>query len=103
MTYGKAFLKLADYPAIMSWLENSDDKLSDLELWGVEKAMYGFSNLFEWLDNDGVGLRGAGKGKEKKVAKGKAKGKEKEKRKDKGKGREKEVTGGKKKKVRMDK
>ena len=83
---------------MVSWLENSDDKLSDLELWGVEK-----SDLFEWLDNDGVGLRGAGKGKEKEVAEGKAKEKGKEKRKDKGKGREKEVTGGKKKKVRMDK
>ena len=54
MTYGKAFPKLADYPAMVSWLENSDDKLSDLELWGVEKAMYGFSDLF---DNDGVGLK----------------------------------------------
>jgi hypothetical protein len=87
---------------MVSWLENSDDKLSDLELWEVEKAVYGFSDLFEWLDNSGVGLRGAGKGKEKEVAKGKAKEK-KEKKKDKSKGREKEVTGGKKKKVRMDK
>jgi hypothetical protein len=103
LTYSKAFPKLAHYPAMVSWLENSDDKLSDLELWGVEKAVYGFSDLFEWLDNSGVGLRGAGKGKEKEVAKGKAKEKEKEKKKDKGKGREKEVTGGKKKKVRMDK
>ena len=64
---------------MVSWLENSDDKLSDLELWGVEKSVYGFSDFFEWLDNDGVGLGGAGKGKEKEVAKGKAKGKEKEK------------------------
>lgn len=112
LTYSKIFPKLAEYPAMVSWLENSNDKLSDFELWGVEKAVYGFSDLSEWLDNDGVGLRGAGKGKEKEVAKGKAKDKEKEKRKDdkekekrkdKGKGREKEMTGGKKKKVRRDK
>ena len=82
MTYSKAFPKLADYLAMVSWLENSDDKLLDLELWGVEKLMYGFSDLFEWLDNDGVGLRGAGKGKEKEVAKGKTKEKGREKRKD---------------------
>ena len=43
LTYSKAFPRLADYPAMVSWLENSDDKLSDLELWGVEEAMYGFS------------------------------------------------------------
>ena len=121
LTYAKAFPKLAEYPAMVSWLEDSDDKLSDFELWGVEKLAYGFSDLLEWLNNDGVGLSNArskekGKGKEKEMerSKEKRKGREKEmekgkrkdkgeKGKDKGKGKAKEVTGGNKKKVRMNK
>ena len=50
LTYGKTFPKLADYPAMVSWLENSDDKLSDLELWGVEKSVYGFSDLLTMME-----------------------------------------------------
>jgi hypothetical protein len=34
LTYSKAFPKLSGYPTMMSQLEDSDDKLSDIELWG---------------------------------------------------------------------
>jgi len=120
LTYSKAFPKLSGYPTMVSWLEDSQDKLSDIELWGILKPAYTFPDLLEWLANGGEGLtkieteagsdmeetrkekgkekeRGKGKGKEK----GKGKGKEKEKEakgKDKGKGKAKEVTGDKKKK-----
>ena len=94
LTYAKAFPKLAKYSAMVSWLEDSDDKLSDFELWGVEKSAYGFSDLLEWLNNDGVGLSNA---------RSKEKQKEKEKEKDKCKDKAKEVTGGNKKKVRRNK
>lgn len=111
LTYAKAFPKLAEYPVMVSWLEDSDDKLSDFELWGVEKSAYGFSDLLEWLNNDGVGLSNARfkekeKERDKELEKGKRKdkeGKDKRKGKDKGKGKAKEVTGGNKKKVRMNK
>ena len=42
---------------MVSWLEDSDEKLSDLELWGTVKSTYAFSDLLEWLANGGVGLR----------------------------------------------
>ena len=80
LTYAKAFSKLSDYPDMVSWLENSNDRLSDIELWGVEKSAYGFADLLEWLGNDGIGInqKEKGKGKEKKKEKRKGKGKEKE-------------------------
>ena len=122
LTYQKAFPRVSGYPTMVSWLEDGDDKLSDVELWGVSKPVYGFSDLFEWLANGGEGLtvetesdmkKSKGKGKEKAKEKKKDKGKEKKKRtgkegvmeeknegqsKRKEKGKEKEVSGGKNKK-----
>ena len=40
----------------MSWLEDSDDKFLDIELWGILKPAYAFSDLLEWLANGGEGL-----------------------------------------------
>ena len=126
LTYSKAFPKLSGYPTMVSWLEDSDDKLSDIELWGIWKPAYAFSDLLEWLANGGEGLnreeteagsdigetqkakgkgkgngKGKGKGKGEGKGKGKGKEKEKEKEKEKGKGKEKEVTGQKKKKSKV--
>lgn len=95
LTYSKAFPKVSNYPTMVAWLENNDDKLSDVELWGVMKPAYTFSDLLEWLANDGEGLtkpetetgfdmEDKGKGKDK------DKDKEREKEKGKGKGKEKE-------------
>ena len=56
LTYSKAFPRLSGYPTMVSWLENSDKKLSDVELWGVSKPTYTFSDLLEWLANGGEGL-----------------------------------------------
>ena len=96
-TYAKAFPKLAAYPDMVSWLENSNDRLSDIELWGVEKPVYGFADLLEWLENNGIGKNQ--KEKEKWKGKGKEKEKEeKEKEKKKNKGKSREVTGGRKEK-----
>ena len=41
---------------IVFWLENSDDKLSDIKLWEVSKPIYTFSDLLEWLANGEEGL-----------------------------------------------
>ena len=56
LMYTKAFPKLSGPPTMVSWLEDSDDKLSDIELWGVLKPAHAFSHLLEWLVNGGEGL-----------------------------------------------
>ena len=60
LTYAKTFPKLSGYPEMVSWLEDSDEKLSDLELWGTVKSTYTFSDLSEWLAKRGVGLKKMG-------------------------------------------
>jgi len=114
LTYMKVFPKVSNYSAMVSWLEDQDDKLSDVEIWGVAKPSYGFSDLMQWLDNKGEGLdvsetesdsgdrrkgKGKGKGKGKKMKQDKGKGKEKKTvgSKDQGKKKGKEGNGGKKK------
>ena len=103
LRYKKAFTKVSKYPTMVAWLEDRDDKLSDVELWGILKPAYLFSDLFEWLENGGEGLtkvetevesemeetqKRKGKGKEKAKEKGKGKGKDKDKEKGKDKGKE---------------
>ena len=56
LTYSKAFPRLSGYPTMVSWLENSDDKLSDIKLWEVSKPTYTFSDLLEWLANGAESL-----------------------------------------------
>jgi hypothetical protein len=94
--YPKHFSKVADYPEMVAWLDG-DSESADIDVWGVQKVNYTFSDLSVWLENGGRWesdsedeskvKRGKGKGKEKGLRKGK--GKEKEL--DKGKGREKDL------------
>jgi hypothetical protein len=96
----KYFPRVSEYSEMVAWLEDAEDASSDLDVWGVEKAQYGFVDLALWLKNEGKGLVLEGKSKK---AKGKEralnpengkssrKHKEKEKEgKEKGKGKEKE-------------
>lgn len=89
----KYFPRVSEYSEMVAWLENADDASSDLDVWGVEKAQYGFVDLALWLKNEGKGLvlegksrKGKGKDralnpeKEKSPRKHKAKEKEKEKK-----------------------
>ena len=71
-----------------AWLEGESES-ADVDVWGVKKAIYGFSDLKVWLENEGtlalddeeeferykVVKRGKGKGREKDLEK--KKGKEK--------------------------
>ena len=41
---------------MVSLLEDRDDKLSDIKLWGVSKPAYTFSDLLKWLANGGDSL-----------------------------------------------
>lgn len=108
--YKRYFSKVGEYEEMVAWLDEKEDRLSDLEVWGVEKSLYTFTDLAAWLEKggsleieedcgyqDGNGKKGSsgkgkGKGKEKGKGKGKESGKEKEKEKDEGKdkGKEKE-------------
>ena len=77
---------------MVSWLENSDNKLSDVKLWGVSKLTYTFSDLLEWLANGGEDLtmtKTETQSDMKKKKKAKTKGKAKKKKKRKGERKEK--------------
>jgi hypothetical protein len=86
--YQKKFKKVASYPMLVKWLDGEDDASSNLELWGVEKSSYNFTDLEKWLQDkessdteSSSGYQKKGKGKAKESEKGKGKGKEKEKEK----------------------
>ena len=78
----------------MGWLNEDEDRICDIDVWGVKKNVYTFTDLALWLEN-GRTLEVESQdyvGKKRKATKGKEKRKEKvevqEKRKDKGKERE---------------
>lgn len=56
---------------LRKWLEESDDALSNLDTWGLDKPMYKFEDLGRFykyngtLDPDSDVKEGKGKGKEK--------------------------------------
>lgn len=99
--YRRYFSKVADYPEMISWLEE-EPGFVDVDVWGVKKASYTFSDLRVWLENGGkfeldedeelelrkMVKKGKGKGKGEDVEK--RKGKEKEKKKEKDRGHKKE-------------
>ena len=94
----KYFPRVSAYPEMVAWLEDAEDASSDVEVWKVEKGLYGFADLEMWLKNDGKGLEldwlKGKKGQKEKETTGKVshkgKGKEKDKGKGKGKGKVKE-------------
>jgi len=49
--YKPAFSKVSNYPLMIEWLENRDDKPSDLEVWGVEKAYYSLTDLRKFVEH----------------------------------------------------
>jgi hypothetical protein len=66
--HSKAFSRVSDYPEIVSWLEKKKDVASNIEVWGYEKVLYNFKDLFAYLDGK---LKEEGRSK----SKGKAKAK----------------------------
>ncbi len=104
------FPKVAEYDNMVASLNENENLPSVVDLWGIKKEVYTFTDLAAWLDNGGTLVvddsndyqdkRGR-KGKQKK----KEDGKVKEKRKERGKEREeeKEKTNKKKKKKKKKK
>jgi hypothetical protein len=73
---------------MIAWLEEEPGSV-DVDVWGVKKANYSFSNLKVWLKNGGMLDNEDEEFEKHKVVKkgkgkGKGKGKEKEKEKDRG-------------------
>ena len=64
--HAKAFSKVAGYPDMVSWLDKEQEAPSNIALWGFEKAVYHFKDLFDFLElkeKEGGKLGGKGKGK----------------------------------------
>ena len=68
----KYFSMISNHPVMVEWLENGEDRLSDLDLWGVEKSSYTFKDLDAYLER--AESKGKKKAKEDKVKKDKVKG-----------------------------
>ncbi|KAF9001465.1 hypothetical protein BDQ17DRAFT_1327140 [Cyathus striatus] len=71
------FDKIADFPAMQSWLAEDEDSPTDLDLWGFERDYYTFLDLKRWLKKKKEKRKGKGKGKGK--GKEEKEGKDKEK------------------------
>ena len=52
--YKPVFSKVSNYPLMVEWLENEEAKVSDSEVWGVEKANYTLTDLRKFVDNGGT-------------------------------------------------
>jgi hypothetical protein len=64
--HAKAFSKVADYPEMVLWLEKDKDAPSNIGIWGYEKAVYNFKDLFAYIESKGkLGQKGKGKMKAK--------------------------------------
>jgi hypothetical protein len=50
----KFFPKVASYPQLDAWLREKEDRLSNLEVWGIEKKVYSFEDLETFLANGGT-------------------------------------------------
>ena len=68
--YKPAFSKVADYSEMVKWLKDSDDKGTDLEVWGVKKELYSLMDLHKFVDN---GTLAENKGKKQDVSEGSGK------------------------------
>ena len=61
--YKASFPKMSSYPTMVRWLEGGDDAPSGLEAWGVDKLVYVFKDLVEFVNNGGQLSGDSGKGK----------------------------------------
>ena len=50
---------------MVKWLENEEDKPSDLEAWGAEKGSYTLTDLKKFVDNGTLAEKEKGKKKDK--------------------------------------
>ena len=48
--YRRGFGNINDFPKMVEWLEGGEGAPSDLEVWGMERSTYTFSDLFEYCE-----------------------------------------------------
>jgi hypothetical protein len=74
------FSKVANYPLMVQWLENSlEESVSDVDVWGMEKASYNYKDLKAWLEESAGKAKKKGKAKVAKDDGGDKKNKKKKK------------------------
>jgi hypothetical protein len=102
--YKRYFPKVAQYGDMVAWLNEDEGRMCGIDLWGVKKDAYTFTDLAIWLQNGGtleIESDYVEDDKKSKRTKGKEKRKEKvkvqDRRKEKSKEREHEMEKGKKK------
>ena len=77
--YVALFSHISKYPDMVEWLEDGEDRPSDVDVWGLQKTSYTFSDLKKWLNEQKSSLAAdveeqmdkKEKGKEKKKERGK--------------------------------
>jgi hypothetical protein len=80
----KLFSRVPKYPEMAQWLDEDEDALPDMEVWGEEKSTFVFKDLQRWLEDKEAVTRRKSKGrameydKDEGRKRGKGKGKEKE-------------------------
>ncbi|KAF8220292.1 hypothetical protein L208DRAFT_1129721, partial [Tricholoma matsutake] len=52
--YKHYFPKVAKHDEMVSWLSEDEDRLCDVDLWGIKKEAYTFMDLAAWLQNGGT-------------------------------------------------
>lgn len=82
------FKSVGAYPDLVKWLDSEPDKLSDEEVWGIDKSTYTFADLVTYMNNGGT-LNLLALESDQAKGKRKGKGKEREKTKDKVKNKDK--------------
>jgi hypothetical protein len=72
--FKKMFSRVPKYPEMQRWLNDEEDALPAIDIWGEEKSSYTFKDLSAWMEKEDNKARKKGKGKAKEVYKGKKKG-----------------------------
>lgn len=95
--YRGSFSSISQHEDMVQWLEGGEGKPDNMEVWGVDKLVYGLGDLLAYIKRGGPLGDDSGKGGSKhkdqrshKKDKKDKKGKDVEDKKDKGKGKEKE-------------
>ena len=86
------FEKVSRYPQMIDWLNETEDAVSDIQLWGFECEVYQWAHFERFLKRDGKPLEGSeDESEEEKVQVKKKKSHKKVDAKDKGKAKAKEA------------
>src|SRR6266511_389819 len=52
--YKRYFPKVAKHEDMVAWLNGDEDRMCDVDVWGVKKNVYTFTDLTLWLENGGT-------------------------------------------------